>query len=642
VCGIAGILRWDGQGGVPGEIERMTQAIAHRGPDGDGVFAREGVALGHRRLSIIDLATGRQPMANEDGEIQVTFNGEIYNYRALADELRGLGHVFKTRCDTEVIVHAYEEWGDECVRRLRGMFAFGIADFRRRRMLLARDPIGIKPLHYRTGPGFLAFASELAALRAVDAPTPRGRLDAVDLFLRFQYIPSPWTIYEDVWKLPAGHYLTVDFNGRTTGPTRYWDLEFRTQRGLSEAQWLERFEAVLAETVQSQLMADVPFGVFLSGGIDSTLVALHMSRLLETPIKGFTIGYEETDFSELPYARQVARHCGFEIVEDVLHDDFWEHLPQLVQHYGEPFGDSSAVPTWAVSRLARASVPMVLSGDGGDEAFGGYDTYGYWLRPDLRRHLRRVRYHRSRDAAAGLVWALVRRVLNRTGGPSAYWQREVEWARRSLRRELWRSEHLGLLDVTSPAFEEAHARGPRHDALGYAQYVDFKTYLPECILTKVDIASMYHGLEVRPPLLDLKVLELAAALPADMRLRGSGATLMRKFLPKRALEAVFPAEFVHRRKQGFSIPAVHWFGLGTNGAHLLQTMLLGRDAQVTRWLRPETIGRLIRTHAPGENHAPVLWLLLVLELWLRQNGDVEFEGAGRREMRAEPAPAAVG
>src|SRR5437588_7956058 len=379
MCGIAGIIRWQPAALQPDEIDRMTSAISHRGPDGVGFLRRDGVALGHRRLAIIDPELGHQPMADEEENLWVIYNGEMYNFPELRDELAGRGHRFVTRSDTEVVIHAYQEWGPECVRRFRGMFAFALADFRKRKLLLARDHFGIKPLYYRVAKYYLAFASELSALRRVDADPPHGNLEAVDYFLRFQYIPTPHTIYRDTFKLPPANYLMVDFDGNVEGPTRYWDLRFKPRHGLSDQQWEAEAAEVIHDSVKAHLISDVPFGVFLSGGTDSSIVASEMSRILKEPVQAFSIGFQEKQYSEVPYAEQVAEQCHINLRTEFVQEDMLAILPELIAHYGEPFGDSSAVATWYVSRLARERVPMVLSGDGGDEGFAGYDNYERWL-----------------------------------------------------------------------------------------------------------------------------------------------------------------------------------------------------------------------------------------------------------------------
>ncbi len=625
MCGIAGILRWGENTSRRGEIERMTGAVAHRGPDGGGSFVRDGLALGHRRLSIIDLETGHQPMGNEDGTVWVTYNGEIYNYRELTEELRSLGHRFRTRSDTEVIVHAYEQWGSDCVKRFRGMFAFGLADLIRRRLLLARDHLGIKPLYYRTGIGYLAFASELAALRQVDDDPPEGSLGAVELFLRYQYIPAPHTIYREVFKQPPASYLLVGFDGSRRGPTRYWDLRFNPDPGPSDEEWLERFDSALESSVRVHTISDVPFGVLLSGGIDSTLVAHRLSRLLDKRIKAFCINFSEAALSEARHAEQVARECGFELYIETVRDELQDLLPGLVAHYGEPFGDASAVPTWHVARLARTHVAMVLSGDGGDEGFGGYDSYLMWMRPSVRGHLRSFAHSPSLTTARSVAWAAARRLLQARWSVLREWQSRIEYVAEDERRALWRPEFGWLPSEPCTLFAEAAAEAPRTDALAYSQYLDIRTYLPCDILTKVDVAAMCHGLEVRTPFADVEMMEMAARLPLRMRYRkGQDGVPILKYLPKAALLRDFPREFVHRRKQGFAPPRAEWFFLGRPGRAMLEDMLLPERSPFHDWFRVQEIRGILEAHGPGRDRSGTLWLLLVLGLWLRQNREIRF------------------
>ena len=599
MCGIAGIVRWDPPVCRPGEIERMTRTVAHRGPDGEGVWASAGIALGHRRLAIIDLESGGQPMTNEDGTILLTFNGEIYNYRELRSDLCRRGHHFATQSDTEVIVHAYEEWGADCVERFRGMFAFGIADMRRRRLFLARDPFGIKPLYYRRGSGYLAFASELAALREVDDIVPTGDLQAVDYYFRFQYIPTPQTIYQEVYKLPPANTMMVDFDGRVVGPNPYWSLRFEPEDGISDAEWCERAEAALRDSVRAHLVSDVPFGVFLSGGIDSTAVALAMSRILERPVRAFAIGFEEAEYSELAYARAAAERCGIELRTELVRDDALDFVPELVAHYGEPFGDSSAIPTWHVSRLARSEVPMVLSGDGGDEAFAGYDRYVRWMGAN-GCHLRGP-------------------------NPSAAWQRVVMYLSDDTRHKLWRDEYRGLVDTPCPLFEQADRKARAWDRLAYSQHVDYETYLPCCILTKVDVASMFHGLEVRTPLIDPVIAKLAASLPLSQRVRrNENGEPVGKYLLKQALCKVFSPDFVHRRKAGFCVPLGAWWLPGRPARRRLEEVLLSPGSRLHAWLNRDCIERHLRAHDGRRDISGALWLLFVLGHWLEQNPEVRF------------------
>jgi asparagine synthase (glutamine-hydrolysing) len=604
----------------------MTAAISHRGPDGVGFLCRDCVALGHRRLAIIDPEAGQQPMSNDDETVWLTYNGEMYNFLELRAELEQEGHHFETRSDTEVVVRAYEAWGPECVKRFRGMFAFALADFRNRWVLLARDHFGIKPLYYRLGDGYFAFGSELTALRQVDDAPPEGSLEAVELFLRFQYIPTPHTIYKDVRKLPPAAYLIVDFDGKLTGPKRYWDFSFQPQTGLSDSQWLERAESVIHDSVKAHLVSDVPFGVFLSGGIDSSLVASQMSRILKHPVQAFSIGFEEREYSELRYAEQVAERCGIELRTEIVREDMLKILPDLVAHYGEPFGDSSAIPTWYVSRLAREYVPMVLSGDGGDEGFAGYPTYEWWLsNSPLRQARESARDFHPRAAFWWLRRAARRYLAQGTLNNLPEWQRNFLYMHEPQRRALWRDEFQGLVDRGCELFEEADARARKLSRLSYAQYLDFQTYLPCDILTKVDVASMYHGLEVRTPLIDVEVLELAASLPVSQRYRRNGSGEMTgKYLLKKVLGKTFPPEFIHRKKQGFSIPRDMWFRAGQSGRRMFEQIVLDPHSRLQDWFKPEQLRAQLEIHSDTADNSGPLWLLLVLGIWLDQNREVQF------------------
>jgi asparagine synthase (glutamine-hydrolysing) len=627
MCGIAGIVRWAGPGARQAEIEAMARAISHRGPDGEGMYVRDSVALGHRRLSIIDLELGKQPMSNEDGEVWLTYNGELYNFCELRKELEIYGHQFRTNSDTEVIIHAYEQWGENCLQRFRGMFAFGIADFRRRQLFLARDHFGIKPLYYRVGSNYVAFASELAALRRVEDAAPRGALVAVEYFLRYQYIPTPLTIYKDTYKLPTASYLVVDFAGNVKGPTRYWQLEYHPAPRGSDEEWKERTREVIRDSVKAHLVADVPYGVFLSGGIDSTLVAMHMSQILERPVQAFSIGFKHQGYSELPYAEKAAKKLGVEWHTEIVEESSLEFLPDLVAHYGEPFGDSSALPTWHVSRLARRHVPMVLSGDGGDEGFGGYNTYRYWLTRDPWKRF--IRFSLGLHARSSLK-ALSEAVRHRFLSPHRYnvneWQQYFIQSKKPSRQQLWRKEFHSLIDRDCDLFSLASAEAQDFDRLGYAQYMDFQTYLPCDILTKVDVASMYHGLEVRTPLIDLKVVEFAAQLPLEQRFRSYDHKEMTgKYVLKQQLVEILGDEFVRRQKQGFSIPVSDWFAPGGSARELLEDILANVNSPLHDWFDTEQIRVFLYDGKERGVDASVLWLFLVLGIWLEQNKDVSFE-----------------
>jgi asparagine synthase (glutamine-hydrolysing) len=635
MCGIAGIIR---RGRVPLSEEilrKMTAALAHRGPDGQGVLVRDGVGLGHRRLSIIDPALGHQPMCNEDGSVWVTFNGEIYNYQILRRELEQLGHIFKTNCDTEVLVHGFESWGKSVVEKCRGMFAFCVVDFSRRKGMLARDHFGIKPLYWRVTDGHIAFASELNAMKIAarflgDELT--GNLFALELFFRYQYIPAPATIYNGVHKLGPAQRVEFDLDGHVGTPERYWRLEFSPETKVSDEEWEERLNAALRESVNAHLRSDVPFGILLSGGIDSSLVALNMSRLLRCPVKAFSIGFTEAEHSEVEYAKAVADECGIELETQIIGDEFWDQLPSLVEHYGEPFGDSSSVPTWAVSRLARQSVPMVLSGDGGDEAFGGYDSHLGWMNPSVVDPLRRLIKFKSATELRSLAWAMARRGLKSPAAVSLEWIRLIQYSTWSFRHSLWKPEFHSLIARSDPLFAESHEEAPRTDALAYAQYMDYQTYLPCDILTKVDVASMFHGLEVRTPLIDLGVVDVARRLPMSARVkRGQQKNRFGgwegKLLPKKLLERDFPSSFVRRPKKGFALPKNRWFLPGHNGRRMLEEVALQEDSRLFDWLNPVTIQQTLISHSMQNDRSNILWLLLVLGLWLQQNQDVRFTAA---------------
>jgi len=654
MCGIAGIIRFDGHAPDGDELLRMTQALAHRGPDGHGMMIREGVGLGHRRLSIIDLEGGRQPMANEDQSVWVTFNGEIYNFRRLKRELEAAGHRFATDCDTEVIVHGYEQWGAACVERFRGMFAFAAVDFRRQTALLARDHFGVKPLYYRLGSEGLAFASELESLRRMNDPPRRGSLTAVEMFLRFQYIPTPLTIYDDVFKLPPAHRIEFSLGGVSAAkiePRRYWQLQFKPERNLDERQWLDRLDEIVARAVGDSLVADVPFGVFLSGGIDSTLVAQKMRDRLGSSVQAFSIGFEEQEYNELPYARQAAEQLGLKWEYEIVRPDALAVLPDLLHHYGEPYGDSSAIPTWYVCRLARRHVPMVLSGDAGDEAFGGYGSYRAWIETiDERGALRRGRPW-WKKAVLGLLRAAGYDRDARNDYNLQHWLDRIGYINAPWRRRLWRDDFAELIDRRCALFDRAAAEAPRCDPLSFVQFLDFQTYLPCDILTKVDVASMYHALEVRPSLLDVELVETAARLPVEMRMRSGNGGQTPKYALKALLQRTFPAEFVHRRKQGFAIPRDRWFLPGGPLRERLEEIVSDRRSRLLELLRGEAIGEMMREHSLQTDLSGPLWLLLVLGLWLEQHPDVSFSPREscvaaphfvRRQQRQQREAAAVG
>ncbi|MCA9169522.1 MAG: asparagine synthase (glutamine-hydrolyzing) [Planctomycetales bacterium] len=615
MCGIAGILNFTGQTPSAASIGAMTSALRHRGPDGEGFLRRDAVALGHRRLSIIDLEGGAQPLSNETGSVWLTFNGEIYNFQELRATLETAGHTFRSASDSEVIVHAYEEWGDDCVQRLRGMFAFGIADFDRRRLLLARDHFGIKPLFYRVTSEYIAFASELSSMLETEAARPPINVQALDYYLRYRYVPAPATIYDGILRLPAAHVWSCTFEGAARPARSYYQLRIDPDESMDDDTVIDQFAEVLDESVAAHLCSDVPFGAFLSGGVDSTLIVSAMKRKLDSPVKAFSIGFDEDEYSELAYAQQAARTLGVELHTEIVRPNVVSIFRELFERYGEPFADTSAVPTWCVSRLAREHVTMVLSGDGADEAFAGYQRYGNWLSDSLSADLLRI--HRQPKKAFRRSWQAI-------SGTEATridrWQQQYIGVFRPLQRQqLWREDLRDVVTVPCGAFTSADRDGRRLADLEYAQYVDIRTYLPGDILTKIDVATMCHGLEARTPFTDLKVMEFAARLPSRWRRSGSGHTADLKVLPKRLLDRQFPSNFVRRRKQGFAIPETKWLAKGTPVRRCFDDVVTSHTAVVRDYFEGRELDRMIRSFDERGTNATGLWLLFVMGIWFDQS-----------------------
>lgn len=632
MCGIAGLLDAKQRPIDPVLLKRLCDGLCHRGPDDEGYFLQDGIGLGQRRLSIIDLSGGRQPMSNENGTIWVTFNGEIYNFHELRRRLVGLGHRFATDSDTEVIVHGYEEWGVDCVQRLRGMFAFALWDATRQRLLLARDRVGKKPLFYTVTGGQLVFASELQALLRHPGVSREVDLIAIDDYLTYGYIPAPKTAFRGIHKLPPAHYLTLTPSDAKAGleclePQRYWQLEYRPTLALDEEEAAEELRATLTEAVRLRLIADVPLGAMLSGGIDSGVVVALMSSLSDQPVKTFSVGFEEQSYNELPAARLVAQRYGTDHHELIVRPNALEVLPTLIRHYGEPFADSSAIPTYYVAKLIRQHVKVALNGDGGDECFAGYPRYlgsalaeGYQKLPQFlrQRALEPVISALPDQLPWGSRVRQVKRFLRTAAHPLS--QRHLGWVSYftpEQKESLYSTEFRLQLDGHRGADwllnEFAMVNQEGLDRLSSLLAVDVRSYLAYDLLVKMDIATMANSLEARSPFLDHHLLEFCARLPSDYKMRGR--TL--KYLLKRVAIDLLPAENLRRRKMGFGVPVGQW--MRNELRPLLEETLLSRRARERGYFQPDAVQQLIRAHLNGQHdHSFQLWSLLWLELWHRE------------------------
>jgi len=627
MCGIAGIFDGSGRRAVDRNlIERMNSSLRHRGPDADGLHLEPGLALAHRRLSIIDLSTGQQPLYNEDGTVAVVFNGEIYNFQELVKELAACGHTFRTRSDTEVIVHGWEQWGASCVKRFRGMFAFGLWDRNRETLFLARDRLGVKPLYYAQLPdGIWIFGSELKSL-LVHPGLPRV-IDplAVEEYFAYGYVPEPRTIFKGVWKLSPGHTLSVKRGQPALAPVEYWDVPFKVTGSPSEQEAGEELIGRLRESVKLRLISEVPLGAFLSGGVDSSAVVAMMAGLSTAePVVTCSISFGDPAFNESAYARTVAeRYRTRHHVEQVDPDDF-TLVDQLATLYDEPYADSSAIPTYRVCELARKTVTVALSGDGGDESFGGYRRYRWHVNEERVRSLLPHALRRPIFGLAGWLypkadWAP--RVFRAKSTLEALSRNSVEayfhsvsmlhdGMRRNLFSQRFRSELQGYGAVE--VLKRHAARAPSDHPLSLVQYLDLKTYLVGDINTKVDRASMAHSLEVREPLMDHPLVEWLSSLPPDFKLRnGEGKVLLKK-----ALGPYLPPEILYRPKMGFAVPLAKWFRGPLREP--VRKAVLGPVLADTGWFDESYLRRLVDDHQAGaRDYSTPLWTLLMFESFLR-------------------------
>jgi len=622
MCGIAGLFDITGhQAFDRGLLREMNQTQFHRGPDEGGDFLEPGIALAHRRLSIIDLSSGQQPMHSADGAVSLVYNGEIYNFGELATELKGLGYQFRTRCDTEVILYAWQEWGEACVERFRGMFAFAIYDARRQCVFLARDRLGIKPLFYSLlHDGVVAFGSELKVLKA-HPKLPRSlEPRAVEDYFALGYIPEPKTIYRGVYKLRPGHTLLLERGKSMPDQREYWDVPFEPVATGSEADLCEELFARMREAVDIRLVSEVPLGAFLSGGVDSSAVVAAMAQLQSDPVNTCAIGFDVPQFNETDFARQVADRYGTNHLERVVASDDFDLLDTLAALYDEPYADSSAIPTYRVCQLARERVTVALSGDGGDEHFAGYRRYRWHMNEERMRNLLPLGIRKPVFGTLGrlypkLDWAP--RVFRAKTTFESIGRTAVEAYLHSVSLTSDTQRNLMFSDAMQrelqgyravETFEHYARRCPADDPLSLIQYLDMKTYLVGDILTKVDRASMAHSLEVRVPLLDHKFIEWVSGLPVNMKLRGQEG----KYILKKALEPHLPHDVLYRPKMGFGVPLGKWFR-GPLKKRIRESLLEGNLAQSGMFCQ-SYLEQLVNDHQSGlrEYSAP-LWALMMFQ-----------------------------
>ncbi len=623
MCGIAGLIYFDDGKRIPEQVlKAMTGSILHRGPDDEGFYIKENVGLGFRRLSIIDLDTGHQPLSNEDQSVWIVFNGEIYNYRELQERLIRQGHVFRTKSDTETIVHLYEQYGLDCLQYLRGMFAFAIWDNKKKQLFCARDRFGIKPFYYYKDNEKFVFGSEIKTILKCENIDRTLSPEAIDSYFAFGYITSDLSVYKEIKKLQPAHYLLLSLKGNTPikmGP--YWEIHFEPDHSKSEKQWEEEIRECLSESVKMHMIADVPLGAFLSGGIDSGSVVSMMAKNSTRPIKTFSIGFKDEKDSELKYARQLAQKYGCEHHEQIVEPHSIDLLPRLADAYDEPFGDPSAIPTYYVSKLARQFVTVALSGDGGDELFAGYDIY--------QRYKSIYKFPLNFNTALynKIIWGSIHRMMpyNLKGKGFAYnlsKNREYAFAYLSTWTEaerekllLYKKNELDY-DQASELFKTKILQNgsKRHDFISNMQYLDLRTYLVDDILTKVDRASMMNSLEVRVPLLDHKFAELTFHIPFHLKLHESA----QKYIFKNAMASFLPDNFLRLPKKGFGMPISRWLKNGLQD--YVGDTLLSKDPAYSQYLDQRYIRKVIKRSRSSEpGYSLKIWYLLIFEEWLKQN-----------------------
>jgi asparagine synthase (glutamine-hydrolysing) len=609
----------------------MNSTLAHRGPDDSGVLVFENAALANSRLSVIDLDTGHQPISNEDKTRWIIHNGEVYNFFDLRQELEKLGHSFRTQSDTEVVLHAYEQWGIECVHRFKGMFAFAIFDFQPQerknpQLFIARDRVGKKPLYYYQDADNFIFASEIKALLAHPAVSSRVNRQVIPLYLAYGYVPAPFTILEAIYELPPGHFLTIQDS--QVAVREYWDVTYPSDSlpRPSEEKIVGQLGELLEEAVRIRLISDVPIGAFLSGGIDSTAIVASMAQLMDQPVKTFAIGFEDDpSFNELEYARLVANTYDTAHHEFVVQSNTVDLLPQLVWHYDQPFADSSAIPTYLLSKLTRDSVTVALTGDGGDELFAGYDRFtaarlaqAYQCTPRFIKHALAHLFDVLPESTS--YYGFVRRARSfMENAPLPLPQRYLGWVGVFSDSLIYDLLSNGIELDPVEHFQSYFNRMQELDTISQLLYVNTKTYLPGDLLVKTDRMTMANSLEARCPFLDHELIEFAARIPSGLKLSG----MTTKYILKKSLEDIVPKEIIHRKKHGFGVPVGHWFK--TSLKDYVREVILSPQALRRGYFKEEILRKLIEEHQTGRrDHGHRLWALLTFEMWHRVFMDREI------------------
>jgi len=629
MCGICGIINFNGKPISQNLIQQMNNTLIHRGPDDEGYYFSQrlgsrgqrigdkpSVALTHRRLSIIDLDTGHQPMSNEDGTVWIVFNGEIYNFIELREKLIKRGHQFCTKSDTEVIIHAYEEYGTNCLKHFIGMFAFALWDEKNNMLFLARDRLGIKPLYYIILPNEFIFASEIKAI--IKHPKIQKEIDwkALSDYLFYQYIPSPRTIFTQIKKLPPAHFILIK-KDRQIEIESYWDLKWEPDYSLTKQECIDETRKLLLQVVEDRLVSDVPFGAFLSGGVDSSAVVSAMTKIMNIPVKTFTIGFKESKFNESDYAKTLAKHLNTEHYEEIVKPNAIEILPELAHKFDEPFGDSSAIPTYYVAKLARKHVTMVLSGDGGDEGFAGYVRYLQALKEQI---LFDKKYPFFKKLSR-LILPFYPQNLRGRGSLKRILETPLQRYFRSIQifnftqiQNLLSPEIRKCLNDYRSEYllEKFYKENKFPDLISVLQYLDIKTYLPEDILVKVDRTTMANSLEARVPLLDHRLLEFLTKIPSKYKINSK----ITKWILREAIKIWLPPRFLDRPKHGFALPLAYWFR--NNLGQFVKDRILGKRFLKRGFFQKKPIEKIIKEHQRGiRSWSAAIWSLLMFDEWCR-------------------------